>query len=94
MNKPDLRQKHIHIFRKQCRWIILEVNINSHSTLLKAIVPAKMRNHLTFIPLFALLISAVPVGENEKRQSATFDYVIIRVRFDFKLKDTPIDMVV
>lgn len=38
-----------------------------------------MRTYLTYIPLVALLVSAVPVAENEKRQNAEFDYVIIGV---------------
>ncbi|KAJ4372795.1 hypothetical protein N0V86_008161 [Didymella sp. IMI 355093] len=36
-----------------------------------------MRVHLACISLVALLVSAVPVAENEKRQNAEFDYVII-----------------
>ncbi|KAF1911675.1 GMC oxidoreductase [Ampelomyces quisqualis] len=36
-----------------------------------------MRNFLAYIPLVALLASAVPVAEKQKRQSASFDYVII-----------------
>jgi len=38
-----------------------------------------MRTYHTFVPLLALLVSAVPVAENEKRQNAAFDYVIIGV---------------
>ncbi|KAF1925621.1 GMC oxidoreductase [Didymella exigua CBS 183.55] len=36
-----------------------------------------MRTYLRCIPLLAVLVSAVPVAENEKRQNAEFDYVII-----------------
>lgn len=39
----------------------------------------KMHNYLAYISLIALLVSAVPVAENEKRQNAEFDYVIIGV---------------
>jgi hypothetical protein len=30
-----------------------------------------------YIPLVALLVSLVPIADNEKRQDAEFDYVII-----------------
>ncbi|KAH8699448.1 GMC oxidoreductase [Phaeosphaeriaceae sp. PMI808] len=36
-----------------------------------------MRNYISYIPWLALLVTAVPVAENEKRQNAEFDYVII-----------------
>lgn len=40
-----------------------------------------MRKYLGYILLRALLVSAVPVAEKEKRQNADFDYVIIGVSF-------------
>ena len=38
-----------------------------------------MRTFISYVPLVALLVSAVPVAETEKRQNADFDYVIIGV---------------
>lgn len=38
-----------------------------------------MYKYLIYVPLVALLAAAVPVAENEKRQNAEFDYVIIGV---------------
>jgi hypothetical protein len=39
-----------------------------------------MRSSLSLVYLAVAIVSAVPVAEHEKRQSAEFDYVIVGVR--------------